>query len=147
MVIKCKSKYPVFVPLNPSSPLQGIVGDGQDETDDEEGIIGEFETYKFNRLEHSVFSEKENKNFVDEEDPNDKKKKKLKKGKSSKEPLALITSLFGEHYKENGLRSVWGISSLKESKVNGIFAEKAKIDALYSKSSIFKYILLPKKIF
>ena len=60
MVIKCKSKYPVFVPLNPSSPLQGIYGDGQDETDDEE-MGGDFETYKFNRLRKSNFDEVENK--------------------------------------------------------------------------------------
>lgn len=144
MVIKCKSKYPVFVPLNPSSPLQGIYGDGQDETDDEE-MGGDFETYKFNRLRKSNFDEVENKEVnedeeEEEEDKNNKKnkkskKKKVKKGKSSKEPLALITALFGEHYKENGLRSVWGISSLKESKINSIFAEKSKIDALLSKSS------------
>lgn len=30
------------------------------------------------------------------------------------EPLAQITSLFGEHYSENGLKTVHGICSIKE---------------------------------
>ena len=33
------------------------------------------------------------------------------------EPLAQITSLFGEHYSESGLKTIQGICSIKEGKI------------------------------
>lgn len=36
------------------------------------------------------------------------------------EPLAQITSLFGEHYSENGLKTIHGICSIKEGKIDDI---------------------------
>ena len=55
-----------------------------------------------------------------------KKEEDEKEKIQKREILHSITALYGEHYNEPGLRTIWGISSLKESKIKQFKFQMAK---------------------